>query len=83
MASILWGINFSITALIFQHMKSEIDSYVEKYGQSDNPPPWQMFTIANEVREGNLHLVQKVFDGAFEVCPSWQEPLPLLIQDLV
>ena len=49
-------------------MKSEVDAYISKYGNEDSPPPWQTFTIANEVREGNVHLFQKVFEGSFEVC---------------
>lgn len=48
-------------------MKIQIDEYIAKYGNENSPPPWQTFTIANEVRDGNLHLVQKVFEGAFEV----------------
>ena len=48
-------------------MKQEIDGYISKYGDQNSPPPWQVFTIANDVRDGNLHLIQKVFDGAFEV----------------
>lgn len=57
-----------IEALLFNHMKTEIDKYVAKYGNEQSPPPWQVFTIANDVREGNLHIVQKVFQGAFEVA---------------
>lgn len=49
-------------------MKSEIDGYVEKYGNENHPPPWQLFTISNDPKAGNLHLVQKVFQGPFEVC---------------
>ena len=48
-------------------MKSEIDKYVATYGDKNSPPPWQTFTIGNEVRDGNLHLLQKVFEGPFEV----------------
>ena len=48
-------------------MKQEIDGYIAKYGDQNSPPPWQVFTIANDIRDGNLHLIQKVFDGAFEV----------------
>lgn len=40
---------------------------LEKYGHENAPPPWQMFTIANNIQEGNIHYVQKVFEGAFEV----------------
>lgn len=48
-------------------MKTQIDEYIKKYGNENTPPPWQTFTIGNEVRDGNVHLIQKVFDGAFEV----------------
>ena len=48
-------------------MKSQIDEYIKHYGNENTPPPWQTFTIGNEVREGNVHLIQKVFEGAFEV----------------
>ncbi|KAL9023738.1 MAG: hypothetical protein Q9196_007009, partial [Gyalolechia fulgens] len=52
-------------ALLFQHMKTEIDEMISLYGNENAPPPWQIFTIANNIREGNMHFVQKVFDGAF------------------
>ena len=52
--------------LLFQHMKGEVDSYIAKYGNEHAPPPWQVFTIPNQVGAGNLHFVQKVFEGPFE-----------------
>ena len=55
-------------ALLFTHMKSEIDAYVERFGNDNGPPPWQLFTIANDPKAGNMHIVQKVFQGPFEVC---------------
>lgn len=30
------------------------------------PPPWQTYTIQNRPGQGNSHIVQKVFEGAFE-----------------
>ena len=55
-------------------MKQEIDGYLEKYGQDNAPPPWQMYTISNDPGQGNLHLVEKVFEGAFEVVtPSLRD----------
>lgn len=52
-------------------MKEEIDALIAQYGQENPPPPWGTFTIANDIKEGNMHVVQKVFEGAFEVswCP--------------
>lgn len=49
-------------------MKNEVDSYVQNYGAENPPPPPQVFTIKNSPGDGNAHLVQKVFQGAFEVC---------------
>lgn len=54
-------------AVLFAHMKDNIDRYVEKYGDQNVPPPPQFFTIDNEVGRGNMHIVQKVFEGSFEV----------------
>lgn len=50
-------------------MKEEIDAMIAQYGQENAPPPWATFAIANDIKEGNMHVVQKVFEGAFEV--SW------------
>lgn len=60
-------------------MKMSVDGYMEAYGQDNLPPPWQLFTIPNAgVGAGNLHFVQKIFQGAFEVslhCTSpFQKP---------
>ena len=71
--------------LLFNHMKAEIDQYISEYGDKDSPPPWQTFTIANDVQEGNLHLVQKVFDGAFEfdiIYSSSSAPQPITSEDV-
>lgn len=54
-------------AILFQNLKKTIDEMVEKYGTENAPPPWQLFTIQHQVQDGNLHFVQKVFEGAFEV----------------
>lgn len=40
---------------------------IAQYGTEQAPPPWQIFTIPNNIKEGNMHFVQKVFEGAFEV----------------
>ena len=63
-----WLINrFLSEAIILTHMKEEIDKMVAVYGAENAPPPWSTFTIPNNVQEGNMHVVQKVFEGAFEV----------------
>lgn len=30
------------------------------------PPPWQTYTIQNKPGPGNMHIVQKTFEGPFE-----------------
>jgi mannosyl-oligosaccharide glucosidase len=52
--------------IFFKNMKEQLDEYVEKYGEENLPPPFQAFTIPNEPGEGNIHMVQKVFEGDFE-----------------
>ncbi|MCJ1250524.1 Processing alpha glucosidase I [Trapelia coarctata] len=71
--------------LLFTHMKSQIDEYIAKYGNENSPPPWQTFTIANEVRDGNMHLIQKVFEGPFEfdiIYSSGSAPEPVASEAL-
>ncbi|MCJ1420778.1 Processing alpha glucosidase I [Xylographa parallela] len=71
--------------LLFSHMKSQIDEYIKQYGNENTPPPWQTFTIGNEVREGNVHLIQKVFEGAFEfdiMYSSGSSPQSLTSEEL-
>jgi len=52
---------------MFNLMKGEVGEAIRKYGAENPPPPAQVFTIRNAPGEGNLHYVQKVFKGAFEV----------------
>lgn len=48
-------------------MKREVEAYVEQYGE--NPPsPAQIFTVPHKPDDGNIYMVQKVFQGPFEVC---------------
>jgi mannosyl-oligosaccharide glucosidase len=51
---------------VFMKLKEEIDVYLNKYGQENAPPPWQVYTVSNNAGFGNLHLIQKVFEGPFE-----------------
>ncbi len=53
-------------SILFTNMKNEVDNYVAEYGQENPPPAWQMFTIANDIKDGNFHMVQKTFEGPFE-----------------
>jgi len=71
--------------VIFSTMKPEVDALVEQYGQENLPPPWQTFTIPNDIKDGNFHMVQKVFQGPFEfdiLFNSGSAPKPLTSADL-
>ncbi|KAL2217079.1 putative mannosyl-oligosaccharide glucosidase [Thermoascus aurantiacus ATCC 26904] len=71
--------------ILFTHMKTEVDGYFKKYGTEKAPPPPQVFTIANAPKDGNIHFVQKVFQGAFEfdiLFSSGSAPEPLTSETL-
>ncbi|KAK5105745.1 hypothetical protein LTR62_002194 [Meristemomyces frigidus] len=53
-------------AILFGSLKTTIDGYVEEYTEEKMPPPWQTYTIQNRPGQGNMHMIQKVFQGAFE-----------------
>ncbi|KAI9742073.1 MAG: Processing alpha glucosidase I [Cirrosporium novae-zelandiae] len=67
--------------VLFQHLKQGIEGYyMPKYGQENAPPPYQVYTIANQPGPGNVHFVQKVFQGPFEfdiLFSSESAPEPL------
>ena len=52
--------------LLFQNMKEQIDEYLARYGEENPPSPWQVYTITNNPGLGNMHMIQKVFEGDFE-----------------
>jgi mannosyl-oligosaccharide glucosidase len=55
-----------ILALLFTAMKPEVEALFAKYGTDAPPPAPQVFTVPVHAGQGNLHFVQKVFEGAFE-----------------
>lgn len=57
---------WQIKPLVFGSMKTTIEGYVEEYTAEKMPPPWQTYTIQNRPGQGNMHLIEKVFEGAFE-----------------
>ncbi|KKY19128.1 putative mannosyl-oligosaccharide glucosidase [Phaeomoniella chlamydospora] len=71
--------------VVFSQMKTTVDGYWEEYGQDNMPPPWQTFTIQNNIEPGNLHFVQKTFQGAFEfdiLFSSASSPEPMTSENL-
>ncbi|TAQ90710.1 hypothetical protein B7494_g998 [Chlorociboria aeruginascens] len=71
--------------ILFQSLKAEIDRYLETYGEENAPPPEQVYTIKNSPGTGNLHMIQKVFEGNFEfdiIFNSGSAPKELSSQDV-
>ena len=56
-----------VLGIMFLQMKAEIEPTVQQWGSENPPPPASLFTIKHQPGEGNVHLVQKIFKGAFEV----------------
>ncbi|PQE21597.1 mannosyl-oligosaccharide glucosidase protein [Rutstroemia sp. NJR-2017a WRK4] len=52
--------------ILFKALKDQIDEYLETYGEENAPPPWQIYTMPHKPAAGNLHMIQKVFEGDFE-----------------
>lgn len=52
---------------MFLQMKEEIEPTIKEYGTENPPPPAQLFTVKHQPGDGNIHFVQKVFTGPFEV----------------
>ena len=55
-----------MTALMFSMIKKQIDDWMAEFGQDNMPPPFQIYTFQSEPGPGNVHFVQKIFQGEFE-----------------
>jgi mannosyl-oligosaccharide glucosidase len=76
---------WQIKPVMYKHLKDEIDGYVAKYTTEAMPPPWQVYTISNDPGIGNMHMVQKVFEGAFEfdvIFSSGSAPKEITSKDI-
>ncbi|OTA94794.1 glycoside hydrolase family 63 protein [Hypoxylon sp. CO27-5] len=52
--------------ILFQQLKAGVDEVIQDYGAENAPPPWQVYQLPNKPGTGNLHFIQKVFEGPFE-----------------
>lgn len=76
---------WQVKALLFTHIKGQIDVLVPKYDEKNPPPPAQVYTIAHQPSRGNMHIVQKVFEGPFEfdiIFSSGSAPAKITSEDL-
>ncbi|KAB2581295.1 Glycoside hydrolase family 63 [Lasiodiplodia theobromae] len=77
---------WQIKAVLFAAIKQTVDAFVAQFGEEQNmPPPEMVYTIAHKPGMGNLHFVQKVFEGPFEfdvLFSSASAPKPITSEDL-
>ncbi|RPB25421.1 mannosyl-oligosaccharide glucosidase [Terfezia boudieri ATCC MYA-4762] len=52
--------------ILFMHIQENLNRLMKEFGRENHPPAWDSFTLENVFEEGNLHMVQKTFVGAFE-----------------
>ncbi|KAI5820097.1 glycoside hydrolase [Pyronema omphalodes] len=52
--------------LLFMKLREKFQSLQAKYANDNHPPAWQTFVVKPEFGPGNLHFIQKVFEGSFE-----------------
>lgn len=53
--------------IVFKQLKDGVDTLVDhQYSESNAPPPWQVYQLDNNPGAGNVHIVQKIFEGDFE-----------------
>ncbi|KAI1814498.1 glycoside hydrolase family 63 protein [Poronia punctata] len=52
--------------LFFQALQTSVNEIVKQFGPESAPPPWQVYQLPNRAQSGNIHIVQKVFEGPFE-----------------
>ncbi|CAK7244989.1 MAG: Processing alpha glucosidase I [Sporothrix thermara] len=52
--------------LLFRQIKEAVDYVISRYDPNAAPPPWHVYQLANHPGAGNLQLVQRMYEGAFE-----------------
>ncbi|KAF3920501.1 hypothetical protein ABW20_dc0107870 [Dactylellina cionopaga] len=55
-----------IKNILFLELKTRFEKIMAHFGAENLPPPWQTMTFPPSYGEGNVHFVQKVFEGPFE-----------------
>jgi mannosyl-oligosaccharide glucosidase len=71
--------------ILFKNLKEQIDEYIATYGEENPPPPPQAYTLKNQPGGGNLHMIQKVFEGDFEfdiIFNSGSDPVEHTSQEI-
>lgn len=53
-------------SVLFRQFKEALDSIVADYGSDQAPLPHLAFQLENKPGSGNVHMVQKIFEGEFQ-----------------
>ncbi|KAJ9131114.1 Glycoside hydrolase family 63 protein [Pleurostoma richardsiae] len=52
--------------VLFKQLKEGVDYIMQNYDPNQPPPPWQVYQLTNKPGAGNIHIIQKMFEGPFE-----------------
>lgn len=52
--------------VVFKQLQDAVSPVQQNADQADPPPPWQVYRIAHAPGKGNVHIVEKTFEGPFE-----------------
>ncbi|KAF9782003.1 hypothetical protein IL306_011954 [Fusarium sp. DS 682] len=52
--------------VVFKQLQDAVAPVQQNADQTDPPPPWQVYRIAHAPGKGNIHIVEKTFEGPFE-----------------
>lgn len=53
-------------SVLFMQLRESVEQVQENINQADPPPAWQVYRLLNKPGSGNVHIVQKTFEGSFE-----------------
>ena len=65
---ILGMMKFLILDVIMEVLTQRAQQILQKWGQENVPPPAHFYSLDN-IQGGGLHIIQKTFQGDFEVSP--------------
>lgn len=52
--------------VVFKHLQEAVKFVQDNVDMANPPPAWQVYRVGHSPGKGNVHIVQKTFEGAFE-----------------
>ncbi|KAK7421351.1 Processing alpha glucosidase I [Neonectria punicea] len=52
--------------VVYKHLQDAVKIVQENADMANPPPPWQVYRVDHQPGKGNVHIVQKTFEGSFE-----------------